>query len=125
MCDISSCHFTLSEMAPVCASTSKPLDALNDLRNRRSLRLLEDCVKKLGKVSGQTLGSGNSPGADVCSKIIPCKFETFGNHAPNWLTELQNCMSKYMQAHSCAGPKSCEAKHGEPLFMKNGSKAQK
>ncbi len=29
-----------------------------------------------------------------------------------------------MQAHSCAGPKSCEAKHGEPSFMKNGSKAQ-
>lgn len=113
-----------SNSASTSSSTSKSLDAFNDLRNKRSLKLLEDSVKKLGKLSGQETNRMTST-YDLCqSKTVPFKVETFGSkgNAPNWITELHSCMSKYMQAHSCAAGahnKSCEAlKHGKSLSLK-------
>lgn len=112
-----------SNSASTSSSTSKSLDAFNDLRNKRSLKLLEDSVKKLGKLSDQETNRITST-YDICgqSKTLPFNMETFGSkgNEPNWITELQSCMSKYMQAHSCAAGahKNCDnLKHGKPLSL--------
>ena len=79
-----------------------------DLQNKRSLKLLEECTDKIA-ISNQIIEkqantSNNSNNIlDVANKNLTkgdSSTVSFGGKTPAWFTDLQNCMSKYMQAHS-------------------------
>ena len=107
ICDTSPAHFSINEMtanSSSFSSISKSSEALNDLRNKRSLKLLEDCVEKLVKFEANKSPPGGNAAAaaanEINRKAILTKFENSSLAAskqPNWLIELQNYMSKYIQ----------------------------
>jgi len=80
---------------------SKISEALNDIRNKRSLKLLENCIEKLVK-SAHTSSTGcQGTLADQLNCENRKKLLNFGQYGQltNWL-ELQNCMSKFIQTNT-------------------------
>ncbi len=80
--------------SPLASAGSKTSEALNDIRNKRSLKLLEDCIEKLVKSAHASPASEHLNNEN--RKKLLAKFGPFGQ-TTNWL-ELQNCMSKFIQA---------------------------
>ncbi len=112
VCDPSPSSFSLDEMTSSSSIdiTSKSNECLSELRNKRSLKLFEDCIDKLFKfevTSPSSLSSSshlNHPIDGNKNKFQLSKFDSsssaFNSNKPTWLNELTSHMSKYINSHA-------------------------
>ena len=94
VCDVSSLLFSAAELSNNTASDSaKNSESLNEMRKRRSLKLLEDCIDKYLKYESSTNTNGNLH-IDQAKKKSNLSWSKSESSKNNWITELQNNLTK-------------------------------
>jgi hypothetical protein len=105
VCDPTPLSFSPDEMSSSSLDVlQKNSESLNELRNKRSLKLFEDCIDKLVKFEvAPPPPQWNGPSDGNKSKYPNKLADTCsGVQKPNWLNELTSHMSKYINSHASA-----------------------
>ena len=125
VCDPTPLSFSLDEMSSSSLDVlQKNSESLSELRNKRSLKLFEDCIDKLVKFEPTPpppppqQWNGPSDGNKAKYAMSKLADAYSGAQKPNWLNELTNHMSKYINSHASAAGNQIINKQSD-LFQTN------